>query len=199
MLQWLDTLIGLVVVLLAVSLIIMILTQIIVALLNLRGYNLMNGIKILIENINADLKTEAKEISKAILSHPLISDKQKISGQWKLATAISKEDFKNFLQKISGISKSKIKKEVKEEDLKNFLQNIDDNSKSKIIKYGKTIDENIDKWFDSVMTKTSQSFVRLTRTWTIIFSIIVAFSSTMARTLLRRFHFSENTSGNSPK
>ena len=63
MLQWFDTLMGLVVILLSVSLVIMILNQIIVALLNLRGKNLMKGIKLLLENSDKDLIPHAKEIS----------------------------------------------------------------------------------------------------------------------------------------
>jgi len=152
MLQWLDTLIGLIVVLLAVSLVIMILTQIVVALLNLRGQKLMNGLKTLFENTHVDLKPIAKDISEAILSHPLISEKRIKLGQWKLATAITKDELLNSLQIIDG------------------------NFKTKVVEHLRSINNSVNQWFDSVMIRTSQSFVRTTRLWTVIFSIIVAFS-----------------------
>jgi hypothetical protein len=60
MLQWFDTLLGLVVILLAISLVIMILNQIIVALLNLRGNDLRSGINLLFKNIGIDEKDVEK-------------------------------------------------------------------------------------------------------------------------------------------
>ena len=155
MLQWLDTLIGLVVILLAVSLIVMILTQIIVALLNLRGFNLKNGLEILLKNTGTDISAYSEKISSAVLSHPLISDKWKNSGRWSLATTISQTELINILGIIA-----KTGAETWHVQLKNSLENINNN---------------VNQWFDSVMYRTSQAFIRQTRVWTVIFSIIVAF------------------------
>jgi hypothetical protein len=156
MLQWLDTLIGLVVILLAVSLVVMILTQIIVALLNLRGYNLKNGIKILLKNTGTDISAYAEMITNAVLTHPLISDKRRNSGRWSLATTITQTELINILEMISktGI-------EAWQVQLKNSLENIN---------------KNINQWFDSVMYRTSQAFIKHTRVWTVIFSIVIAFA-----------------------
>ncbi len=155
MLQWLDTLIGLVVILLAVSLVVMILTQIIVAILNLRGFNLKNGIEILLKNTGNDVSAYSEKISSAVLSHPLISDKWKNSGRWSLATTITQTELINILQVIA-----KNGTETWHVQLNKSLENINNN---------------VNQWFDSVMYRTSQAFVRQTRIWTVIFSIIIAF------------------------
>lgn len=156
MLYWLDTLIGLVVILLAVSLVIMVLTQIVVALLNLRGYNLKKGIQTLLENTGVDLEKYSEEITNAVLNHPLISDKKSWILWWKNATAIRKKEFLDILEIISltGDEVWKIK----------IRDNLND------------IKEKIENWFDSVMDRATQIFIRHTRISTVIFSIIVAFA-----------------------
>ncbi len=161
MLLWLDTLIGLVVILLAASLIVMILTQFVVMLLSLRGYNLRNSISILLENLDPTLKGKAKEISEQVLSHPLISDKWMrfhwdIIKRWGLATSIRKEELKDILEKLV-------------QDGDNNLINLSEES-------FKTLKKEIDTWFDKSMNRASQDFIRQTRFWTIIFSFIIAFS-----------------------
>jgi hypothetical protein len=158
MLQWLDTLIGLTVIFSAVSLVIMILTQIIVAILNLRGVCLKKGIEILLENADVNLKDYADMISAKILNHPLISDKWKRhkSNRWSLATTIRKDELVNILEIISKTAD----KDLPEKLYESFNK----------------IKEFINNWFDSAMDRVSQSFVRRTRFWTVIFSIIVTFT-----------------------
>jgi hypothetical protein len=156
MLQWLDTLIGLVVILLATSLVVMILTQMIVALLNLRGFNLKKGLEILLKNTDADISAYAEKITNTVLSHPLISDKKRNSGRWSLATTITQTELINILEMIS-----KTGTEAWQIKLKNSLENIN---------------KMVNQWFDTVMYRTSQAFIKHTRVWTVIFSIIVAFT-----------------------
>ncbi|MCH7962969.1 MAG: hypothetical protein IH852_03425 [Bacteroidetes bacterium] len=156
MLQWFDTLMGLVVILLAVSLVIMILNQIIVALLNLRGNNLKKGIKLLLENSDVDLKVYAEKISSKVLSHPLISDKWRKSGYWSLATTIRPNELIKILNVIADSG--------------------EDDWQVKLKKCLSEITDNIENWFDNIMDRVTQSFVRQTRFWTIIFSLIVAFA-----------------------
>ncbi len=156
MLQWLDTLIGLVVILLAVSLIIMILNQIIVALLNLRGRNLKNGVMLLLETSDAELKAYAEKISQAALSHPLISDKRSRKGYMSLTTTIRPNELVAILEKLADSGDDEWQKQLKKHITK--------------------ISENIENWFDNIMDRAAQNFVGQTRIWTVIFSIIIAFT-----------------------
>jgi len=157
MLQWFDTLLGLVIILLAISLVIMILNQIIVAILNLRGNDLKSGIKLLLKNSGLEVDEYVKEISNKVLTHPLISDKSGWSGWWKYATTIRKEECIKILEIMS--------KEKGSENWRNKLrENISD------------IKETMENWFDNVMDRVSQIFIRHTRISTIFFSIIVAFT-----------------------
>jgi hypothetical protein len=156
MLQWLDTLIGLVVIILSVSLIIMILNQIIVALLNLRGRNLKNSIVLLLENSSDELKDYADKISQKALSHPLVSDKRSKSGYMSLATTIRPKELLGILDLLSGTGEEEWQKKLKQ--------------------YLPKITESVENWFENIMDRAAQSFVGQTRIWTIVFSIIIAFA-----------------------
>src|SRR5260370_15182133 len=75
-LQHLDTVIAFAVVMLGVSLVITVGTQIVVSLLGLRGTNLRRSLTDLFETASPDreAKRHAKEIARRVLRHPLISD-----------------------------------------------------------------------------------------------------------------------------
>ncbi len=154
MLQWLDTLMGLVVILLGVSLVIMILTQIISALLNLRGTNLKKGIQALLENTDPELKDVAKEISEKALSHPLISDRWGKVKRWRLASTIRPDELVNILKILAD-------SETYEwcGTLQRKLQDVQNN---------------INTWMDNTMDRVSQHFNTHTRFVTVAFSLIVA-------------------------
>jgi hypothetical protein len=78
MLAYLDTLIGFSIVMLIVSLLITVLTQVISALLNHRGSNLLWGLKTLFAQFDpktyAQLSANAESVARQVLTHPLISD-----------------------------------------------------------------------------------------------------------------------------
>jgi len=76
MLQHLDAVIAFAVVMLGVSLVITVGTQIVVSLLGLRGTNLRRSLTDLFETASPDreAKRYAKEIARRVLRHPLISD-----------------------------------------------------------------------------------------------------------------------------
>jgi hypothetical protein len=156
MLQWLDTFVGMVVVLLAVSLIVMIVTQVVSTILNLRGRNLKNGIKILVENADMNLKEYAETISQKALSHPLISDTWSIRKEWNLATTVRPDELKNILD-ILAKSGTEPWREVLQQKLTD-------------------IQSSIDKWFDGSMDRASQYFAMNIRFITVLFSIVIAFS-----------------------
>ncbi len=156
MLQWFDTFMGMVVVLLGVSLIVMIITQVVSTILNLRGRNLKNGIKILLENTDINLKDYADTISQMALSHPLISDTWSIRKEWNLATTIRPDELKNILDILAKSGT---------EPWRELLQ-----------QKSTDIQSSIDKWFDSSMDRVSQYFAMNIRFITVLFSIIIAFS-----------------------
>jgi len=154
MLLWLDILIGLVVILLAVSLVIMILTQMIVALLNLRGTNLKKGIRTLLENSSDGLKDHAGRISAEVLSHPLISTTMVKYRPWCYASVIRREELINIIDLLAKSG---------EADWQKCLQsNLD------------AVKRMVDQWFDSMVDRVKQFFVKRTRIWTVLFSVIVA-------------------------
>jgi hypothetical protein len=122
MLRYLDTVIAFAVVMLGVSLLITVVTQMISALFGLRGTNLKWGLQTLIETIEPATKlkpAEPKALSNAeklvnqILRHPLISDSAfsgitsrfPFLGRWKLASAIRKQELIVVLQNLYDLTK----------------------------------------------------------------------------------------------
>ena len=101
MLELLDVAIGFATVMLAVSLIIMSVTQAISSVLALRGAKLQAGLQQLITQTAPTLAAQAKTISEAMLKHPLISDAStRLSGRWQLASAIKKEELLAVLDAV---------------------------------------------------------------------------------------------------
>jgi hypothetical protein len=151
MLLWFDTLIGLVVILLSVSLIVMILTQALASLLNLRGTKLKRGLQVLFENSNGKLVEYAEDISHKILSHPLISDK----GNGGLSSTIRNAELINILNVLAETKNDwaiHLKDELAE------------------------VESHINIWFDKTMDRVSQGYMNNTRIFTVVFSLIIAFS-----------------------
>ena len=123
MLEKLDTLIAFAVVMLGVSLMITILTQIVSSALGLRGSNLLWGIETLLKELAPSLVNQAHGLATELLQHELISDSafsrvgnmrfigplvqylstKKWSGwfinRWRCATAIRSEELVRMLQK----------------------------------------------------------------------------------------------------
>ena len=125
MLEKLDTLIAFAVVMLGLSLIIMILTQIISTALGLRGSNLLWGLETLFRQLAPGLEAAGlvpRDLAKEILQHELISDSlfsraenmrlvgpiirflntkpvtRWIMDRWRYATAIRPEELVRVLQ-----------------------------------------------------------------------------------------------------
>src|SRR5579883_1746844 len=124
MLTYLDTAIGFMVVMLAVSLLITTLTQMVSAMVNHRGSNLQWGLKTLFANIDPGkfptIAKQADQLSREVLSHCLISDswfsgnkvaedlaeKHPLLKQWfnrfKLASAIRPSELANILSALAA-------------------------------------------------------------------------------------------------
>jgi hypothetical protein len=116
MLAYLDTLIGFAVIMLGSSLLIMIATQIISALLSHRGSNLRWGLVTLFQNVpNSPLMNNAENAEKLatdVLTHPLISDSifsrklpipipRWLADRFKLATAIHPDELVAILKDLA--------------------------------------------------------------------------------------------------
>ncbi|MGA2326639.1 MAG: hypothetical protein ABSH05_10175 [Bryobacteraceae bacterium] len=108
-LEHLETLIAFAVVMLGVSLLITVFTQMISALLGLRGTNLLWGLKTLFANFDQRLVDQAE----VVLRRPLISDSifsklkdvpviGKLIGRWTLASALRPDELARSLSHISA-------------------------------------------------------------------------------------------------
>ena len=123
MLVYLDTLIGFSVVMLLISLLITILTQMVSALVNHRGSNLRWGLKTLFEHIDPtlypQLTASANRLAHEVLKHSLISDSwfsdlkavrglseipvlKTILGRFRLASAIRPAELTNILRQFAA-------------------------------------------------------------------------------------------------
>jgi hypothetical protein len=111
MLKQLDTLIGLSVVMLVVSLFITIITQIFSSLLGLRGKNLADALEAMAHQIDPDIdknvKGLAKELADQVLTHPAVSDSMLSMRRdwpiaWKRASAIRPDELLDVLKLIGG-------------------------------------------------------------------------------------------------
>jgi hypothetical protein len=157
MLEMLDVAIGFATVMLAVSLIIMSLTQGLASLLALRGSRLRRGIEELIKQTMPSVVKELekknltpKQLSEKVLQHPLVSDSAtREKGRWCMATAIKVEELLPVLDNV--LSQLGLATVVEEEK------------------------ERLADWFDSFMARVSQWFVMNTRWITIGFAVPVAF------------------------
>ena len=94
MLPYLDTLIGFAVVMLAMSVLIMIATQMLSALLGSRGTNLRWGLETLFANANLVSGAEARRIAEDVLTHGMISDS--ILSRWRGAGQLIDPFLKRF-------------------------------------------------------------------------------------------------------
>jgi hypothetical protein len=107
MLKQLDTLIGFAVVMTIVSMLIMVATQAISAILALRGRSLRDGLKALFLRLAPDLsESQALALAESILKRPTISDSSlSIKGRWfeswKLGTAIRPQECLDAISKIA--------------------------------------------------------------------------------------------------
>jgi hypothetical protein len=125
MLLYLDTLIGFSVVMLLISLLITILTQMVSALVNHRGSNLRWGLKTLFEHVGPalypKLTANANRLAHEVLKHSLISDSwfsdlkavrwllkvpvvKTVLGRIQLASAIRPAELTNILGQIAASS-----------------------------------------------------------------------------------------------
>lgn len=154
MLDQLDVAIGFATVMLGVSLMITTLTQALLAAMDLRGRNLRNGLKHLLEQVAPELKAQAKDLSERIVRHPLLSDSATGRGPWGRATAVTREELIPILDQV-----------LKATGREGGLSSVATDQR-----------EALSRWFDAAMARTSQWFVMYSRWITVALAIVVAFS-----------------------
>jgi hypothetical protein len=98
MLKTIDILIGISVVMLLVSMIVTVITQVISTLLNQRGKRLMKGISDLLRQIDPELPTKiADQIATGVLSHPMVR-----SSKGRLGDIIHREELTKLLLELAS-------------------------------------------------------------------------------------------------
>jgi hypothetical protein len=134
MLAYLDTLIGFAIVMLVISLLITILTQMVSGLLNHRGSNLLWGLKTLFANIDPKrfpkLTENAERVAHGVLTHCMISDSwfsgnkiaqsigrhfplaNQLFTRFQLATAIRPGELRDILQHLASNTLAENEKEL---------------------------------------------------------------------------------------
>jgi len=206
-LEYLDTVIAFAVVMLGVSLLITILTQMVSALFGLRGTNLLWGLKTLFQSVDPRIATHAE----AVLRDPLISDSafSKFKGlpvigwllkRWKLASALRPEELVRALSKVSADLKTKdpgtanlIDSLLGESDPEaaRKVRMLSDAFRGLQPGYAVQVDKMVQQlWetsrqslgkletlFNTVMDRVSQRFALQMRVWTVVFAILVAFAA----------------------
>jgi hypothetical protein len=176
-LQHLDTVIAFATIMLGVSLLITVLTQIVAALFGLRGTNLQWGLRKLLTTednvkaaLNADQKVDENKLEEQcgtladkILRHPLISDStfskfegwpgfKSLIGRFKLANGIRKEELINILDKLG----------------------VDDTASAALKTHLAGVKQHIETWFDTTMDRVAQRFAMSTRILTVSLAFVLA-------------------------
>ena len=150
LLNFLDSAIGFIVVILMFSLLITVLVQMVGVLLQLRGKSLLKGTELLLREIDPQLKTQAKALANQVLNHPALAD-----GKDRLASALCEHELKLVLESLA------------EENPE--LQTILNERREEV--FGR-----IDAWFQTVMNRAGERFKMNTRWATTVFSVLVAFA-----------------------
>jgi len=170
MLEVLDTVIAFAVLMLGISVIITIITQVGVALFGLRASNLRWGLQRLLENVDPKLKKFAGSIVDKALRHPLITATDK-----RQATVVRKDEFVDVLHEMAQSPDSGLTPEA-QQALKESLA-------AQQAGGGRIL-----HWFSTVMDRVTERFVIWTRSISIIASFLVAVALHLdALALLKQF------------
>jgi hypothetical protein len=203
MLDQLEALIAFAGIILLASLIVTTLTQMVIALLNLRGKNLLWGLKRLVSQIEPSLTNDADAVVKRILGNPLISMEKEGRGLWgkfqRLPALIRREEFTRLLIKLAesedikefnattaaglrtltAINPAELSKQLNAlpENWKQAAENELERANAFIFEQFKTARLKIvelETWFDHFVDRLGQRFSRHTKIVSIAGAIIVA-------------------------
>jgi len=206
MLEHLDMAVAFAVVMLAVSLLVTILVQVVSALFGLRGSNLRWGIQQLLVTVDPSIgdtienkEKQAGEIAQRVLTHPLISDSSVSRFKWlaqkvpvlgrllnrmQLARAIRFDELVRVLNVVAPQSKLATDAAAAGASIAITGQPGAPPTSAEIermlgvaeTKPLKFAKEDLEAWFGTAMDRVSQRFAVHVRVWTVVFSIAIAFA-----------------------
>lgn len=201
MLKSVDVLIGLSVVMLVVSMSVTLITHFVTTTLNTRGGHLRRGLSDLLQQLDPALtKRISKEISTAVLRHPLVSDVGR-----RLGTVVHQEEFTKLLmdlaagngpQKLEGAALDALKKALANngvadpaaalENIRSFTLTLEKSNPELgndvrvntaiMHEAGSQFVAKIHGWFDQTIDRVSGRFTASTRVITVVVALLVAFA-----------------------
>jgi hypothetical protein len=152
-LRHIDVFIGVAIVMLAVSLLLTIVTQMISFLANFRGKQLQKGLGELFKELGVG--GDADELARKILLHPLIADGL---GAKRVAPAISKLDLTALIEEADTLLAHAV-----------HVSKVD-------VAALKNAAGQVEKWFDATMSRVSNRFAMQARLVTIVCALVAAFA-----------------------
>ncbi len=197
MLKSFDVLIGLTVIMLALSMAVTMITQFVTTVVNSRGRHLKRGLADLLQQLDpAFTQGIADHVAEAVLKHPLVSN---TAG--RLGTVVHREEFTTLLLHLAE-EKSSLTQDVKDvlvkalkdneiPDPAGTLENIrgalldleaaspqlatDVKQATAILQEARSrFVAKVNNWFDQTMTRVSQRFTASTRAITFVGAFVVA-------------------------
>ena len=205
MLKTIDVLIGLVVVILALSMAVTVVTQALTSIVNSRGKHLKRGLQDLLQQLDPALTaTISDTIATKILTHPLVSGSNSPMGGPRLGNVIHREEFTKLLIALAGGEGSDTLDATARQTLADALgrNGVTDPGKTLAVVRSFAMDlertspalantarqnlafltaapsdlvAKINSWFDQTMDRTSQRFTASTRAITFAGAFIIAF------------------------
>jgi hypothetical protein len=173
MLQHFDTVLAFAAIMLGVSVLVTVFTQLIIAVLGLRGQSLLWGLETLLKQADPDFKKHARAIADKILRHPLLSHTAR-----RRATAIRKEEFIPLLEEVMSEREApKAQLETEPSRLMTGAGVSENPEPSRVSLTAPTqLMEKVERWFDNVMDRVSERFSLRSRWVSVAISILLAFA-----------------------
>ena len=192
-LEYFGTIFAFAVVMLLFALVITIMVQSVVAAGGLRGRNLLWAVTKVLER-SPDLKAHAGEIAEKTLRHPAVTP----TG--KRARVIGSEELHAVLEDLAASPGTPLTANAKEalgkvlkgvlpqesldhaEKLASEFKKLYPNEAAKMdealsLTQSKAprLPSNLETWFDTIMSRSTDRFVMRTRVWTVVFAVLLAF------------------------
>lgn len=200
MLQHIDTLLAFAVVMLLLSLVVTTMVQFVVAGLNLRGHNLLWGVSALLQRHEGVSKEVATELGKAVLNHEAVArGGRKI---WKYAKVIGSKELVTVLEDLSKspgnlseaarTSLASLMGPAADQEVLRAAKDGADQLAAKFAEFhpdaaekveavraslaleSRKVAKAVDRWFDTIMTRTTDRFIAHTRVASIACAAILA-------------------------
>lgn len=202
MLKSVDILLGLTVIMLALSMVVTVLTQFIIDLFNTRGRHLLHGLADLLQQIDPGIeRNTATQITSSILTHPVIR-----STMGRYGTTIHREEFTKLLMdiaaeaipgnssgKLDSMVTDRLKTTLKDNGIPNPLQTVDNvrslalqlelsnpelanNTRQAVALMREANSKLVNKingWFDQTIDRVADRFTATTRFVTVVCSFAV--------------------------